>query len=153
MNNFPCHEALAIAQIESNFNKNAVGSLGEQGLFQVRPEFYGKSPKQLRKQVQHAIYIMKRMRAVCHKTLQDGWYVCWNRGIKGGLKRKRGTAYEAKATFFARRWKRILATDKTYLQTTLLRSNYFTMAFYTEKALVSQTKASPNYSYAYLTGQ
>ncbi len=106
--NFPCSEALAIAQIESEFNTEAVGSVGELGAWQVRPEFFGPAPKHLTPQAVHAIFIMRRIRAVCYPALSKEWFVCYNRGVKGGLKRGRGTAYAARAVRIAKQWERLL---------------------------------------------
>jgi soluble lytic murein transglycosylase-like protein len=59
--------ALAVAKVESHFNPGAVGSIGEIGLFQVRPEFASISKEKLfdpsenaREGIHQLIYWQKR---------------------------------------------------------------------------------------------
>jgi len=136
LNNFPCSEALAVAQVESAFNPKAVGSLGELGLFQVRPEYHGPVSKVIPKQINQAVLIMKRAKSMCYESLQHDWFVCFNRGIRGGLKRGRGTVYAARATKLAKKWEYILDANKSYLSLTRLQRSFSAEEILKTKTLV-----------------
>lgn len=83
--------ALAVAQVESRFNPNAVGGLGEQGLFQIMPQYSEYSVKQLKDPI---INIREGMRMLnfakkhCKHKEDKTWLVCYNAGVGGGSKLK-----------------------------------------------------------------
>jgi hypothetical protein len=53
-------EAVAVARCESTFQLDAVGNLGEQGLWQIRPEFWGSVPQDVYGQVKLARFIWEQ---------------------------------------------------------------------------------------------
>ena len=76
--------AVAIATVESGLNPHAVGSRGEIGLFQLRPEYFNYSKQQLANPkinaklgIQHLIYMRKN----CPSQLDLTWVACYNSGI------------------------------------------------------------------------
>lgn len=71
--------ALAIAEVESGMNPNAVGSLGELGVFQLRPEFHDVKPGAVLKNTATAMKYMARIQKAC-SHYGDAWFVCWNLG-------------------------------------------------------------------------
>lgn len=71
--------ALAIATVESNLNPAAIGSLGEVGVFQLRPEFYLPNHKiSIGEYIDIALDLMADKQAVCGKELLPS---CWNIGV------------------------------------------------------------------------
>jgi soluble lytic murein transglycosylase-like protein len=76
--------AIAVARYESSLNPNAIGKLGELGIFQLRPEFIPKYSKKelLNPAINIVIGIqrLKQIKETCvHKNGID-WLVCYNYG-------------------------------------------------------------------------
>jgi hypothetical protein len=85
---------LAIAHTESNLNPKAVGSVGELGLFQMRPKYFNiKHTDTVETQTIKAIYLLKELKKACGtKFLQ-----CYNMGpAKTKKKMFKTTSYERK---------------------------------------------------------
>lgn len=81
--------ALSIVQVESNYKVNAVGPVGEIGLFQIRPEYVSVSRKALfNPQVNSLLGIQKlaQKKARCVHKADKTWVICYNRGVTGGSK-------------------------------------------------------------------
>ncbi len=77
---------LAIAQIESSFRPNAVGALGEQGLFQFHKKYFKLNDKSIKGQVRLAInHYNKLLTNGCKKEILG---TCWNAGVVGATKIK-----------------------------------------------------------------
>lgn len=76
--------AVAIAKTESNLNPNAVGSLGERSVFQLRPEYHDVRPGFTAHNVSIALQYLKQVQAKCKHALDNTWVICYNLGIKGG---------------------------------------------------------------------
>lgn len=72
--------ALAIAEVESKFNPNAVGALGEIGIFQLRPEFHAVTAGDVRGNARTAMAYLNTIRRPCAHKYGDGFWVCYNRG-------------------------------------------------------------------------
>lgn len=90
--NFDPAISLAVARQESNFNNQTIGSLGELGVFQIRPEFITNYTKEeLQNQeinIKVGIELLKEARKLCkHKENLD-WLSCYNYGVVGGNKLK-----------------------------------------------------------------
>jgi predicted metal-dependent TIM-barrel fold hydrolase len=79
--------ALAVAKVESNYNTNAVGALGEIGIFQLRSEYItGYTKEQLfdpEVNIKLAILKMKRLQKTCVHNKDLEWLTCWNVGETG----------------------------------------------------------------------
>lgn len=81
---------LAIAQVESSMNPNAVSSKGAVGIMQLRPiAFPHIDPKRLKSLkvniytgVKHLVY----MRDNCPFKYNYSWVVCYNRGVTGTIR-------------------------------------------------------------------
>lgn len=87
--------ALAIAHVESNFNPNAIGSLGERGVFQLRPEFFGH-PATIDQHVHVAIFYMKSFKGRCIAMYGEAWFICYNYGPYRKVQSPQKTAYYKK---------------------------------------------------------
>lgn len=93
----------AIAKVESSMRPDAVGSVGELGLFQLRPKYYAKKNPQLLFDPQHsakvAAKVLKWKLERC-KSMGNAAFVCYNRGVTGGLRLKspRKTDYYRKVS-------------------------------------------------------
>lgn len=79
--------ALAVAQHESGLNPDAVGALGEIGVFQIRPEF---SSEYTRKQlfipeinVKLGLQKLAEAKQMCVHQKENDWLTCYNLGIEG----------------------------------------------------------------------
>jgi soluble lytic murein transglycosylase-like protein len=81
------YAAAALIRVESNWNPSAVGSVGELGYFQLRPEFFTQvgllDPF---KNMDIALAHLKHLKQKCKHTLDKTWVVCHNLGVKGGSK-------------------------------------------------------------------
>jgi len=77
--------ALSIAMIESSMNPNAVGPIGEIGLFQIRPEF-SKLPRialfDVKTNVREGIAILIRYKKLCPMQDKFTYVICFNNGLR-----------------------------------------------------------------------
>lgn len=73
--------AIAVATVESSLNADAIGALGEIGLFQLRPEYHDVRPGHSRHNVRVAIRYLKHIEAR-HADKYEGftWISYFNRG-------------------------------------------------------------------------
>lgn len=71
--------ALAIAEVESSFNPNAVGGLGEIGIFQLRPEYHRVIPGDIRGNAEVAMQYLAQLKTQC-SHYGEAFYICWNLG-------------------------------------------------------------------------
>lgn len=71
--------AVAIATVESRLNPKAVGSLGEIGLFQLRPEFHKVTKGNVRANVTIAVRYLVQLKRRC-AAYEDAFFVCFNYG-------------------------------------------------------------------------
>ena len=77
----------AIIHTESKFNPKAIGSLGEVGLMQVRPEHVPQERHHLIDPVTNilvGVKILSNAKAKCKYKVDKAFVVCYNAGIKGG---------------------------------------------------------------------
>lgn len=86
--------ALAIAQVESQFNAEMVGGLGEIGVFQLRPEFHRVS-RDSRTNIVTGIRYLRTLKRQC-KSYGDAYFVCFNYGQAKRLKYPRLFPYYKK---------------------------------------------------------
>lgn len=94
---------IAIAGVESGYNNNAVGALGEQGLFQLRPEFHKNADlRSLDGNVRTAARYLAHLRAVCGPTRGVAYFTCFNTGPNKRLKGdpKRSSYYQRVAALY-----------------------------------------------------
>lgn len=87
--------ALAIAEVESGYNPDVIGSLGEIGVFQLRPEFHSV----IRNNTKHNIdTATKYLAELWHKCAHygDAYFVCFNYGSARRLKHPRLFPYYVK---------------------------------------------------------
>lgn len=81
--------ALAISKQESSLNPKAVGSVGEVGLFQVRPKYSKFSRKELfnvQINITEGLRMLKFAKDHCKHQLDFTWIICYNLGVTGGSK-------------------------------------------------------------------
>lgn len=72
--------AVSIAVVESNLNPNAIGGLGEIGLFQLRPEYHNVIIGQPRHNIKTAIKYLAELKKICHTKYGTAWFICYNTG-------------------------------------------------------------------------
>jgi soluble lytic murein transglycosylase-like protein len=88
------HLMEAIAKVESGFDSNAKGALGEIGLFQLRPEFH---PSVVagddRSNVAAAALYLAQLRSRCTAEYGAAYWVCYNRGPSNKVKDPTRTKY------------------------------------------------------------
>ncbi len=71
--------ALAIAEVESQFNPKAVGSMGEIGIFQLRPEFHAVVAGNIEHNADVATKYLAKLSRQCRRY-GDAYFVCFNYG-------------------------------------------------------------------------
>ena len=141
-NTVTCPEILALAELESSFDINAVGKVGERGLYQVRPEFWGMPPKSVEGQTRHALTILSRLKSECNvKTVNNYLYLaCWNVGTAKGktLRRNKTGPYRQRYIKLLNKWKKWYDQEETrYILFTNLRSLHSTKNLVKAETLVS----------------
>lgn len=80
--------AMSIVKVESSFVPTVIGTKGEIGLFQIRPEYVNYTRKQLfniETNIKVGISILSKKKKLCpHKE----YIVCYNVGVTGAKKIK-----------------------------------------------------------------
>ena len=71
---------LAIAKTESKLNPKAVGSKGELGVFQLRPEFHKFNANSIDSQVNVAIVYLSTIRRKWEPVYGNAWFISFNLG-------------------------------------------------------------------------
>lgn len=78
--------ALSVAQIESRFNPNAIGSTFDIGVFQLNPKSFPKyTQKQLldpKINIELGIKYLAKMQKECKHKEDINWLTCYNMGAK-----------------------------------------------------------------------
>jgi soluble lytic murein transglycosylase-like protein len=72
--------AVAIAKTESSLNPNAIGQLGEVGLFQLRPEFHDVRKGDIKHNITISMKYLSYLEKRCKPKYNDAWFVCFNTG-------------------------------------------------------------------------
>ena len=83
--------AIAVAKVESSLNPNAIGPVGEVGLFQVRPEYSRYTAEELLNpavNVLEGLRILSESKKRCKHKESKTWLNCYNLGITGGSRIK-----------------------------------------------------------------
>lgn len=82
--------SMAVAKVESQINPEAMGSLGELNIFQVRPEFTYYSKTALKSNIGIMVGIQKLIEArdTCIHKNDINWLVCYNYGSENAKKVK-----------------------------------------------------------------
>lgn len=83
--------SLAIAKQESSLRPNAIGPVGEVGLFQIRPKYSKYTSKELRNpivNITEGLRFLQNAKKYCKHQKDMTWIVCYNAGISGGSKIK-----------------------------------------------------------------
>lgn len=81
--------AEAVIHTESSFRPNAVGPVGEIGLFQVRPEFSKYTAKELldpETNIKEGLRILSEAKKRCPHRNDKTWVTCYNVGVRGGYR-------------------------------------------------------------------
>lgn len=87
--------ALAIVEVESKFNVNAVGSIGEIGLFQLRPEYHRVQRGRAKENIETGVRYLAHLQRLCG-DYGDAFFVCFNYGPARKLKHPRLFPYYKK---------------------------------------------------------
>lgn len=81
----------SVIAVESKFNASAIGSLGEVGLMQLRPEYFKVSKEELykpRTNISEGVRFLAQVKKGCKHQSNFEWVVCYNLGVSGGNKIK-----------------------------------------------------------------
>jgi len=115
--------ALSIAHTESKLNPQAIGSIGEKGLFQIRPEYTDKSLRSklfdIKTNIKVGLKKLKEAKNGCDKRNNyygNAWIVCYNVGVAGAQKIKHPTKFEY--------YKRVMNTYNKITPKIVLESKY-----------------------------
>lgn len=85
--------AVAIATVESRLNPNAIGSLGEVGLFQLRPEYHDIKSKDPSHNTLVALRYLKSLKDRFGVKYGAAWFVIYNYGPSNRPSRPSDTRY------------------------------------------------------------
>lgn len=78
----------SMIQVESSGDSSKVGDLGEIGLLQLRPEYFGKGLKDPKHNIEAGVKHLAYLQDHCiHKT-DETFIICYNVGIAGAKKIK-----------------------------------------------------------------
>lgn len=72
--------AVAIATTESSLNPRAIGSLGEIGLFQLRPEYHDVRVGHTKHNIKIAVSYLKEIKDKWEPKVGSAWFVMYNCG-------------------------------------------------------------------------
>lgn len=72
--------AVAIAITESSLNPNAIGGLGEVGLFQLRPEYHDVQKGNVKHNINVAVKYLVKIKGICEDKYDKAWFICFNTG-------------------------------------------------------------------------
>ena len=89
--------ALSVALQESSLNPQAVGPVGEVGLFQVRPRYSKFSRSELFNpiiNITEGLRMLKFAKTHCKHQKDYTWIVCYNLGVTGGNRIKYPKKFE-----------------------------------------------------------
>lgn len=88
--------AVAIATVESGLNPNAVGGLGEVGLFQLRPEYHKVMPGNTEHNILVGVAYLVELQSRFSDTYGPAWFVLFNYGPARPPKYPERTSYYKK---------------------------------------------------------
>ncbi len=88
--------AIAIATVESGLNPEAVGALGEVGLFQLRPEYHDVKPGNTSHNIKVAVLYLAHLKQRWGSKYPDSWFVLYNYGPGNAPKAPTKTEYYKK---------------------------------------------------------
>lgn len=77
----------SVIEVESNYDAQAIGAVGEIGLMQIRPEMWNIPKAKLynpRFNVKIGVSLLSKARDQCAHQNNYTWIVCFNSGITGG---------------------------------------------------------------------
>lgn len=72
--------AVAVAKVESGLNPNAVGGLGELGVFQLRPLYHDVRAGATVNNIKVGLRYLAYVRNVCEEDYGSAWVNCFNHG-------------------------------------------------------------------------
>jgi hypothetical protein len=79
----------SIVMVESSGKQYAVGSAGERGLMQIRPEFVKEEGIDLfeaEDNISIGVKMLSEMKKRCPHREGYTWTICWNTGVSGAYK-------------------------------------------------------------------
>jgi soluble lytic murein transglycosylase-like protein len=72
--------ALAIAKVESRLDPNAIGGIGEVGVFQLRPDKHKVDKGNVQSNIRTAMKYLKQVKKICEPNYGEAWFICYNTG-------------------------------------------------------------------------
>lgn len=91
--------ALAIATVESNLNPNALGSMGEIGIFQLRPEYHNTIKGNAKHNILVGIAYLLELKTKYSAKYEHTWFVLFNYGPNNPPKEPTKTQYYQRVMF------------------------------------------------------
>lgn len=76
----------AMVQYESSGDNSKVGKLGEIGLLQLRPEYFGTKIKDPKKNIEMGVKHLAYLQDTCIHKADATFIVCYNVGVAGAKK-------------------------------------------------------------------
>ncbi len=71
---------MSVIEVESRFNPNKVGSIGEIGLMQLRPEFFPNVTFDIKNNIDHGVKYLAWLKKYCPMKDDHTFLVCYNNG-------------------------------------------------------------------------
>lgn len=87
---------VAIIDVESSFNPNAIGKDLEIGLMQLKPTTVPNAPNDIVNNILLGTRYLAYVRARCEGRFGDAWFVCYNYGPYTKITNPKGTNYYRK---------------------------------------------------------
>lgn len=87
---------MAIIEVESGFNINAVGGKGEIGLMQILPSIHGPVSFDVVDNIDTGVRYLSDIRSICSSRAPNSWWVFYNYGPYRQLESPRNTNYYKK---------------------------------------------------------
>lgn len=89
---------MAIIEVESGFNVNALGGKGEIGLMQILPSIHGPVSFDVDSNIDTGVRYLSDVRSICSNRAPNSWWVFYNYGPYRGIESPRATSYYRKVS-------------------------------------------------------
>lgn len=83
--------ALAVAQVESNFNQSVIGDAGEIGIYQILSNYSNLTKKELKdptNNIKEGLRLLRIAKNTCPHKKNNTWVICYNLGRTASIKIK-----------------------------------------------------------------
>lgn len=84
---------IAIIQVESNFNPNAIGAAGEIGLMQLHPRYHAGVKNSIINNIRAGVSYLAHLRMSATRRYGPAWWVAFNVGPNSKIKSPKAQSY------------------------------------------------------------